>query len=51
VLFGSNFPQLPLDRCLQQVAALGLPPEVEHKFLSQNARRVFNLATSAAAVT
>ncbi len=49
VLFGSNFPQLPLDRCMQQVAALGLAPDVEHKCLSKNARRGFNLAASALA--
>jgi uncharacterized protein len=51
VLFGSNFPQLPLDRCTQQVGALGLSPEIEHKFLFENARRVFNLGASAAAGT
>jgi predicted TIM-barrel fold metal-dependent hydrolase len=43
VLFGTNFPQLPLDRCTAQVADLGLPPEVEAKFLQANAKRVFRL--------
>lgn len=43
VMFGSNFPQLPLDRCLEQVRALGLKDEIARKFLSENARRVFKL--------
>jgi uncharacterized protein len=43
VLFGTNFPQLPLDKCMEQVRALGLPPEVEQKFLSANAQKVFGL--------
>ena len=43
VLFGTNFPQLSLEKCVQQVTELGLPAEVQAKFLFQNARRVFNL--------
>lgn len=43
VLFGTNFPQLPHDKCMQQVKALGLSEEVEAKFLHGNARRVFRL--------
>jgi len=43
VLFGSNFPQLTLDRCMTQVRELGLPAEIEVKFLRDNARRVFGL--------
>lgn len=43
VLFGSNFPQLSLSRCMQQVGELGLPPEVLDRFLAGNARRVFRL--------
>jgi predicted TIM-barrel fold metal-dependent hydrolase len=43
VLFGTNFPQLPLDKCVEQVRALGLPEEVQRQFLSANARAVFNL--------
>lgn len=43
VLFGSNFPQLSLSRCMAQVAELGLSAEVEAKFLHENARRVFKL--------
>jgi len=44
VLFGTNFPQLSLEKCVQQVGELGLSDDVAAKFLFQNARRVFNLA-------
>lgn len=43
VMFGSNFPQLPLDKCMQQIRAMGLAPKIEQKFLRDNARRVFKL--------
>jgi predicted TIM-barrel fold metal-dependent hydrolase len=43
VLFGTNFPQLDLARCMEQVRALGLPPEIEDKFLFGNAEGVFKL--------
>lgn len=43
VLFGTNFPQLPLDRCADEARALGLPVEVEAKFFEDNARQVFGL--------
>jgi hypothetical protein len=43
VLFGSNFPQLSLQRCMSQVEQLGLSAEVQAKFLRENARRVFKL--------
>ncbi len=43
VLFGSNFPQLSLNRCMSQVGELGLSAEIEARFLQQNARRVFKL--------
>ncbi len=43
VLFGSNFPQLSLEKCVQQVNELGLAHDIKAKFLFQNARRVFNL--------
>ena len=43
VLFGTNFPQLPFDRCMQQVRGLELPAEVRALFLRENARRVFRL--------
>ncbi|QZI71857.1 amidohydrolase [Pseudomonas protegens] len=43
VLFGSNFPQLSLKKCLEQVRTLELPPAIADKFLQGNARRVFGL--------
>lgn len=43
VLFGSNFPQLSLKKCLEQVMSLELPPAIADKFLQGNARRVFGL--------
>ncbi|MCE4057532.1 amidohydrolase family protein [Pseudomonas sp. Au-Pse12] len=43
VLFGSNFPQLSLKKCLEQVHALELPSAIADKFLQGNARRVFGL--------
>ncbi|MBS7561406.1 amidohydrolase [Pseudomonas sp. RC4D1] len=43
VLFGSNFPQLSLKKCLEQVRVLELPPAIADKFLQGNARRVFGL--------
>lgn len=43
VLFGTNFPQLPLGRCAHEARAIDLPSEVAPKFLGANARRVFGL--------
>lgn len=43
VLFGSNFPQLPLRRCADEARTLDLPEAAHAKFLAGNARRVFNL--------
>jgi uncharacterized protein len=43
VLFGTNFPQLSFAKCVQQVHAMNLPDEIQTKFLSENARRVFRL--------
>jgi predicted TIM-barrel fold metal-dependent hydrolase len=43
VLFGTNFPQLPLERCVTEARALGLSEAVAAKFFSDNARRVFGL--------
>jgi predicted TIM-barrel fold metal-dependent hydrolase len=43
VLFGTNFPQLPFDRCTEQAKELGLPDGIARKFLRDNARRVFRL--------
>lgn len=41
VLFGTNFPQMPLGRCVEEARALELPPDVEEAFLRANAERVF----------
>ncbi|WP_374301174.1 amidohydrolase family protein [Ferrovibrio sp.] len=43
VLFGTNFPHLPFDRCIKGVESLDLPAEAKAKFLGGNARRVFGL--------
>jgi predicted TIM-barrel fold metal-dependent hydrolase len=43
VLFGSNFPQLLVDKCAKDARELGMPAEVEALFLRDNAKRVFNL--------
>lgn len=43
VLFGSNFPQLSLTRCIQQVKDLQLGEALEAGFLHGNARGVFKL--------
>jgi predicted TIM-barrel fold metal-dependent hydrolase len=43
VLFGSNFPQLSLEKCAGQISALDLTGEVRSAFLRDNAVRVFNL--------
>ncbi len=46
VLFGSNFPQLSLEKCVRQVNELGLAEDIKAKFLFQNAQRVFKLETN-----
>lgn len=43
VLFGTNFPQLSLEKCVAQVYELNLPDEAKDHFLFKNARRVFKL--------
>lgn len=43
VLFGTNFPQMQLERCVEEARALELPPDIKQAFLSGNARRVFGL--------
>ncbi|MFN0107326.1 MAG: amidohydrolase family protein [Blastocatellia bacterium] len=45
VLFGTNFPMLSLEKCVQQVDELGLAEDVKAKFLFQNAQRVFKFDT------
>jgi hypothetical protein len=39
----TNFPQLRLDKCMEQVRKMKLEPAIERKFLSENARKVFEL--------
>ena len=43
VMFGTNWPMLSHQRCLEGLAALGLPDEKRQAFLAGNARRVFAL--------
>ncbi len=43
VLFGTNFPQLSLDKCVEQATALDIPGDALAAFLGENARRVFRL--------
>ncbi len=43
VLFGTNFPHLPWDRCVGQALKLDLPEKTMKLFLRENAREVFGL--------
>ena len=43
VMFGTNWPMLPLDKCVEQAKELPLKPENMEKFLWKNANRVFKL--------
>lgn len=43
VMFGSNYPMLTASACLEGLDALGLSDETKQLFLSENARRVFDL--------
>ena len=43
VLFGTNFPQLSLEKCVTQVYEMALPDEARDNFLFRNAQRVFKL--------
>ena len=43
VLFGTNFPQLSFQQCVEQATALDLPDASARAFFTDNARRVFNL--------
>jgi predicted TIM-barrel fold metal-dependent hydrolase len=40
-MFGSDHPVVPIDRCAREARELGLPAEVEQKFLHDNAQAVF----------
>jgi len=43
VMFGTNFPQLSLEKCVEQAYALNLPDEARAAFLGETAKRVFKL--------
>jgi len=43
VMFGTNWPMLSPERCLEDLSNLGLTVEAVEAFLSGNARRVFKL--------
>lgn len=43
VMFGTNFPQLPFDRCVAQALELDLPEDIRAGFMCGNAARVFGL--------
>lgn len=43
VLFGTNYPQLSFQKCVEQAKALNLPEDAAQAFFSGNARRVFNI--------
>lgn len=43
VLFATNYPMLPLEKCAAQVEGLSLEPRVAADFLRENCRRVYRL--------
>lgn len=43
VMFGTNWPMISPSKCLEGLANLGLSEDQTNAFLSDNARRVFNL--------
>lgn len=43
VMFGTNFPQLLLDKCVAQIADLGLDDESMENFAFKNLKRVMKL--------
>jgi len=47
IMFGSDYPSLPLDRVLREWADLGFSDEVMHKVFHANAERVLGLASPA----
>ena len=44
IMFGSDYPSLPLSRLLHEWDALGFSEEVMHKVFHANAERVLGLA-------
>jgi predicted TIM-barrel fold metal-dependent hydrolase len=45
ILFGTNWPMLSAERCLEKLSELGLDDETTELFLGGNAERVFNLSS------
>ena len=45
VMFATDFPFLPFDRCIESARQLDLRPGVLNKYLRDNARRVFRFAS------
>lgn len=43
IIFGSSWPMMPVARSVAEVRALPLEPEVQHKWLYENARRFLRL--------
>lgn len=43
VMFGTNYPMLTPEACLQELSLLGLDAETSELFLSRNAKSVFAL--------
>ena len=43
VMFGTNYPMITQEKCLEDIDPLGLDEEVKELFLYQNAERVFKL--------
>jgi uncharacterized protein len=43
-VWGSDFPFLTAQRCLAELAGLGLPEDVQHRLLHDNAARILGLA-------
>jgi predicted TIM-barrel fold metal-dependent hydrolase len=48
IMFGSDYPSLPLDRLLREWDELALDDQIMHKIFHQNAERVLRLPASAA---
>lgn len=44
VMFGSNYPMLTPDRCLEGLETLGLSQQATEQFLFKNAEKVFKLS-------
>ena len=43
VMFGTNYPMITPEACLEQIPALGLNQEQENLFLYENAKRVYKI--------